>query len=328
MGTSSHSGPREMTNPPHVLRQVTRKPEDQSHEPNEKRKLRILRIELKRRELVHREAVFVPVVHPLGDTVHRVERQAQRLAHVADGAATAISDDLGRQPGPVAPVFLVDVLNDFLAALMLEVDINVRRLAPLLADESLEQDIDTVRVHRRDPQTKAHRRVRRRPATLTKDAPRTGEPNQIVHRQEIRRVVQFVDQPKLVLNLPANFLRDPVRIALGGPLPRQLTKMLHRRKSRRTNLVRILIAKLIERKPGRATRDLNRPCDRLRLVREEPRHLLRRLEVTFRVGEKPEARLVQRAAMTHTGHDIVQRRPLRNVILHVIHRNQRNAHLS
>ena len=53
---------------------------------------------------------------------------------------------VGGHARAVAAVFLVDVLDDLLAALVLEVDVDVRRLAAGGADEPLEQQVDLGRV--------------------------------------------------------------------------------------------------------------------------------------------------------------------------------------
>ena len=41
-------------------------------------------------------------------------------------------------PGPVAAIALIDVVNDLLSALMLEIDINIWRLATLFGEKALE----------------------------------------------------------------------------------------------------------------------------------------------------------------------------------------------
>src|SRR3546814_20033237 len=58
---------------------------------------------------------------------------AQGLAGVAQHAFGPVGDDHGRKGGPVAPVFVVDVLNDLFAALMFEIHVDVGRLAALFA---------------------------------------------------------------------------------------------------------------------------------------------------------------------------------------------------
>ena len=66
--------------------------------------------------------------HRLGERGGHVGRQAQRLADLADRAARAIVDDGGADRGAVAAVALVDVLDDLLAPLVLEIDVDVGRL--------------------------------------------------------------------------------------------------------------------------------------------------------------------------------------------------------
>ena len=73
-------------------------------------------------------------MHVLGQTEH--------LADLADGAAAAIADHRRREAGTLAAIFLVDVLDDLLAPLVLEIDVDVGRLAALRRHEALEQKID------------------------------------------------------------------------------------------------------------------------------------------------------------------------------------------
>src|SRR5687768_9348981 len=71
--------------------------------------------------------------------------QPQRLADIAQGAALAIADDGRRQAGPMTTILFIDVLDDLLASLMLEIDIDVGRLRPLLADEPFKKNLLTRR---------------------------------------------------------------------------------------------------------------------------------------------------------------------------------------
>ena len=66
----------------------------------------------------------------------------KNLADLANGATSAITDDGGRQPGVLATVFSVDVLDDFLASFVLEIDVDIGRLAAFRRDETFEQEID------------------------------------------------------------------------------------------------------------------------------------------------------------------------------------------
>jgi hypothetical protein len=71
--------------------------------------------------------------------VDRRQRKAQRAPGVAQRAAGAVADHGGGQRGALAAVSGVDVLDHFLAPLVLEVDVDVGRLVAFLRDEALEQ---------------------------------------------------------------------------------------------------------------------------------------------------------------------------------------------
>ena len=78
---------------------------------------------------------------PLASACRDVLREAQRLADLADGAAGAVADDGGADRRPLAAVAVVDVLDHLLAALVLEVDVDVGRLVAAGRDEALEQQV-------------------------------------------------------------------------------------------------------------------------------------------------------------------------------------------
>jgi hypothetical protein len=65
--------------------------------------------------------------------------KAERPTGVAQRALGAVGDQRRGQRRPLAAVFGVDVLDHLLAPLVLEIDVDVRRLAALLRDEALEQ---------------------------------------------------------------------------------------------------------------------------------------------------------------------------------------------
>src|SRR5690606_41423178 len=87
---------------------------------------------------------LVGVGHRVDDAgVHR-----ERAAGVAQHAGRPVRDDHGGQRGAVAAVFFIDVLDDFFAALVFEIDVDVGRLVAFLADDTLEQRLALVRVAR------------------------------------------------------------------------------------------------------------------------------------------------------------------------------------
>src|SRR5687768_17542239 len=97
----------------------------------------------------HSLAVTLAAIPPLvvfGDLIDALRIESERLADIAQHAARSITDDGGCECRAIAPVFVVDVLNDFFAPLMLEIDINIRRLVALAADEALEQNVAAARI--------------------------------------------------------------------------------------------------------------------------------------------------------------------------------------
>ena len=81
----------------------------------------------------------VPPGDRLGDSVHLQRIEPERFPDVAQRALGLISDERGRERRSLAAVFPVDVLDDFLAPLVLEIDVDIGRLVALLRDEALEQ---------------------------------------------------------------------------------------------------------------------------------------------------------------------------------------------
>src|SRR5690606_16596378 len=98
----------------------------------------------------------------------------------------AVRGNHGRHPGAVTAVFFIDVLQYFLAPLMLEININIRRLISLAANEPLEQHITAIGIDRGDAKHIADGRVGRRTAALAENAAAASEPDQIPDSQEVR----------------------------------------------------------------------------------------------------------------------------------------------
>src|SRR6202035_2688007 len=123
---------------------------------------------------------------------------------LADRRARAVADYGGGKTGAVAAVFFVDVLDHLLAPLVLEIDIDVGRLAARRADEALEQHVDAGRVDRGDAEAIADHRIGRRAAPLAQDAAAPGERDDVVHGQEIAGEIQPLDQRQLVFDQGAD----------------------------------------------------------------------------------------------------------------------------
>jgi hypothetical protein len=87
-------------------------------------------------------------LEPLGEKKPQTEEmastawsEAHGLADLAHRALAAVVDDGGAEPGAVAAVAAVDVLDHLLAAFVLEVDVDVGGLVAGLGDEALEDQV-------------------------------------------------------------------------------------------------------------------------------------------------------------------------------------------
>src|SRR3546814_11902715 len=98
-------------------------------------------------------------------------------------AAGAIMDDGGGNARAVASIARIDILHHLLAPLVLEIDVDVGRLAAILGHEAREEQVMLQGVDRRDAKQEAADRIGGRSAALPQDRrlPRPGEPHQNTH---------------------------------------------------------------------------------------------------------------------------------------------------
>ncbi len=129
---------------------------------------RVLRVEAGLANVIVRQFIAVPP-HRFGKRCGDVLGQPQCLADFADGAPGAIVNDGRADRGAMAAVASVNVLDHFLAPLVLEIDVDVGRLVAVRRDEAGEQQFAFVRIDLGDAEAKAHRAVRRRAAALAQD---------------------------------------------------------------------------------------------------------------------------------------------------------------
>jgi MFS family permease len=173
------------------------------------------------------------VIKPLvrfGYAVDDLEVDAERFSGLAQCAARAIGRHCGSYRGTVATILFINVLDNLFAALVLEVDVNVRWLAALFADESLEEHVTARGVHFGHPEAVADSRVRGRTSALAKNVFATGEPNNVVHREEVGFVFQLTNKLQLVLYLLLHRARNPSRETPMGSDISLLPKKLGNRK--------------------------------------------------------------------------------------------------
>ena len=231
--------------------------------------------------------------------------QAHRLAHVAQRAPCAVGDDRRGQPGPVAPVLAVDVLDDLFAALVLEVDIDVGHLVALGGDEALEEQIDLRGIDRGDAETVAHRGVGGGTAALAEDAQFAGLAHDVLDGQEVGLVFELGDQRQFVFDCRTDLGRNAVRVAPGGARPSEFGQRFAWRAAVAGDLVGVFVAEFGEGEAA-AVGDLDGVGEGLGVVAEKAGEFGGGLEVPFGVGLEAPARVVDGAVLADAGEHVVE----------------------
>ncbi len=170
IGTRCDKGPREMTKPPVCCDRCRGKPSRVVTRCRQVPNHRAGRIQTGVPDSLRQRLAAVPPGDRLRQPVHLRQIQPESLADVAQRRARPVADHRRRQRRAVAAVFPIDVLDHLLAALMLEVDVDVGRLVALARNEALEQHLDARWIDFGDAEAIAHRRVGRRAASLAEDA--------------------------------------------------------------------------------------------------------------------------------------------------------------
>src|SRR6185437_6355137 len=145
------------------------------------------------------DTVLAPAPDLSGKGTRYVIGQTECLAYVAYRAAAAIADDGGAQCGAIAAIGVVDPLNDFLAAFVFKVHVDVGRFLSIGTDETFEQQAAAGGIDRRNAEHVADRGVGGRSATLAEDVAGAGEADDAVNREEIGRIFKLGDQVQFVI---------------------------------------------------------------------------------------------------------------------------------
>ena len=240
-----------------------------------------------------------------GEQLGDVFGQAERLADVPDGALGVIAHHGRAQRAVIAAIGLVDPLHDDLAPLMLEVDIDVGRLLALLADEALEQQIVAVGIDAGDAEHEADRRVGGGAPALTENVLRSCEGHDGVHRQEIGRVAQRLDQAELVLEEAHHLVRHAFGIAARRPFPGELLERLLGGEARHRLFFGILVGELFKREAA-LLGDRDRPRQSVGIAAEQPMHFFGRLQVPIGMALAAKTGIVDGDVVPDAGDDVLQ----------------------
>jgi hypothetical protein len=305
-----------------VLRQMARKAHQVLRQLHHLRDHRVVGVEAGLLQALGLDPAAVPPGHRLGQLVDLVERQAERLAHVAQRALGAVRVQRRGERGAMAAVLGIDVLHHFFAPLMLEVDVDVGRLVALLADEALEQHAHARRIDLGDAQAVAHRRVGRRAASLAQDALRARKADDVVHGEEVGLVGEVGDQRQFMLDRLAHLVRHAVGVTAAGLVVGRLAQPGGRRFARRHDLLRVLVAQFVEREAA-ALRDRERLGQQLRRV--DALQPIARAQIALGIRQQTPAGLCQRRLVAHRGQHVLQPLACTRMHVHIACRHQRQA---
>ena len=201
------------------------------------------------------------------------------------------------------PVFTINVLNDFFAALMLEIDVDVRRLVARARDEALDQHVHAHRIDFGDVQAIADDRIGRRAASLAEDFLAARERDDVVHRQEVFFVLQFRDERQFLVDLRDRARVEPVRPTFERACHDPLAEVARRRFARRHEFFRIFVLQLVEFE-GAARCDLQGFGERFRRIqRPDPQA---RAQMPFGVRFERVAAFGERAVQPDRGQGVLQ----------------------
>ena len=148
-------------------------------------------------------AVDVTVPHPstrLDQASCWPGRVAERLGHVAHRRLGAVGDDVGDLRRVVPPVLGVDVLDDLLAPVALDVDVDVGRPVALGRQEALEQQAERHGVGGGDAEGVADGRVGGAAPALAEDVLLPAEPHEVPHDEEVAGEAELLDDRQLVVD--------------------------------------------------------------------------------------------------------------------------------
>ena len=146
IGTRSSSRSRVRTKPPGCWLRCRGAPISWLRELEGQAQPAIGRVEVQVSKMVGADRLLRPGPDLRREGAEQVLGHAERLADVAQRALRTVADHGGAEGGVVAAVGVEHPLHDDLAALVLEVDVDVGWLAALLRHEALEEEI----VARRD----------------------------------------------------------------------------------------------------------------------------------------------------------------------------------
>ena len=310
----------------HVLAQVARKPEQLAGQIQPLVYAHIPWLDAGRCQTFgqrwYQHDVLVKPALLLGKGIDQRIVQPQGLADIPDRTFATIGHHHSGQCSAVVAVFLVDVLDDFLAPLMFEVHVDIGRLIAFAADETRKQHIHARRVDLGHAKAITDRGIGGRTAALAQDMVLPRKTHDVVHGQKVHLVLQFSDQFQLMLHLGLHAGWHAVRVPCTGPLQREPAQGLCGGQTRQHGLHRVLVTQLVQAETA-ARGDGQRGLQPLARVNAGQTHPCTQMRLGIGLQRKTAIR--HRLAKAHCADHVLQRFARAHMHMHIAGRNQRHA---
>src|SRR3989475_2034318 len=155
-----------------------------------------------------RPRIDVVLIDRLRHPVDRLRPEAERLRHLPAGGARAVRDDVADHRRVAIAVLFVDVLDDLLAIVRRDVEVDVRHRPRVLGEEALEEEVVLDRVDLGDVEDIGDDRVRGRSPALRRDPVLLAEADDVPVDEEELRATAAGDDVELVGELRRDVARD------------------------------------------------------------------------------------------------------------------------
>ncbi|MNM68338.1 hypothetical protein D3C81_798970 [compost metagenome] len=244
-----------------------------------------------------------PAPAAISQGVDLLHRQTQHPGDIAHRTGGVIGAGHCGECRAVTAIAAEHVLQHLFAAIVFEVDVDVRRLVALAGQKALEQQVAFHRVELGDAQHEAHHRVGRRATPLTENALAPGKVDDVVNGKEVAFVVELGNQFQLMLQGLASLVADTFGPTPALALLAQMTQPGAGRLAFRHQFAGVLIAQLA--KVETATRGnaqaFLKQCRRIQLGQ-----LRQRAQVPLAIGEQALPGLGNAAVMADGSHAVLQ----------------------
>ncbi len=250
------------------------------------------------------DALFIVDIQVAGEALDQCGRKAQYAGYVPHGGFRPEGHQRAGHGGVIAPVALVDVLDDLLTPVGGEVDVDIGWAGTLRRQEAFENEVNGNGVNGRDIEQVSHQRVSRAAPSLAAYALCAGEVHDIAHDQEVVCQVQLADDAEFLLQEVARWVGRISRVhclfakMAQVSLGRAAVRCLKGRQD-------LVPATQKGRSRGTALGDVDCGCRRFGHIGEEFCHRRRGSEMIFIVGSQTVSGLIQRRVQPDTGKYIV-----------------------